>query len=235
MGTALELQLRLASGHRIALSDGARITPYELSGGWGTRSGEVSAEVSEDPHNRNELRLRNLTGQPWIAIMPDGERLQIDYGSGVRLKLGLRINFGPTYGEIVDANAPSLKEWQPEDLAVSTPGNFIPRHWRGELSLPVSFWVNGVLLGLAWRLLLFAVVFLLRMAGLRSGIWMIVALVFDGAVAAVLTAWTVVGIWRSAGGEGTRMVWLLLARIGAVVLGIATVAQIALAVWQFRR
>jgi hypothetical protein len=27
--------------------------------------------------------------------------------------------------------------------------NCFARHWRGELSLPVSFWINGILAGIA--------------------------------------------------------------------------------------
>src|SRR5580704_12286295 len=72
MSMAGELQIRLSTGRLIALANGARISAYELSGGWGERSGVNSAEVSEDPHNPKELRLRNLTARRWIAIMPDG-------------------------------------------------------------------------------------------------------------------------------------------------------------------
>ena len=106
MSTTGALQIRLSTGRLIGLPNGARISTYELSGGWGERSGVNSAEVSEDPHNPKELRLRNLTARRWIAIMPDGERHEIDFGSSIRLQAGAQINFGATYGEIVDANAP---------------------------------------------------------------------------------------------------------------------------------
>jgi hypothetical protein len=31
--------------------------------------------------------------------------------------------------------------------------NYLMRHWRGELSLPISYWVNGSLLGVGFLLL----------------------------------------------------------------------------------
>src|ERR1700674_4705482 len=197
MSTMGELQIRLSSGRAISLLSGARISAYELSGGWGERSGVISAEVSEDPHNPKELRLRNLTARPWIAIMPDGERQQIDPGSSVRLQLGAQVNFGVTHGEIVDPNAPAQARRQPGGSDASPRGNFVTRHWRGNLSLPMSFWINGVLFGLVWRLLPYSLLVYQQMAGLRSGTWTMLGVISFGIVGAILTVWTVVGIWRS--------------------------------------
>jgi hypothetical protein len=233
MSTMGELQIRLSSGRAISLLSGARISAYELSGGWGERSGVISAEVSEDPHNPKELRLRNLTARPWIAIMPDGERQQIDPGSSVRLQLGAQVNFGVTHGEIVDPNAPAPVRRQPGRSAASPPGNFVVRHWRGDLSLPMSFWINGVLFGLVWRLVPYSLLFYQRTAVLRSGTWTILGLIFCGIVAAVLTIWTIVGIWRSAGAYDGSAVWPTLARIAAVLMAIISLVQFALAVWRY--
>jgi hypothetical protein len=233
MSTMGELQIRLSSGRAISLLSGARISAYELSGGWGERSGVISAEVSEDPHNPKELRLRNLTARPWIAIMPDGERQQIDPGSSVRLQLGAQINFGVTHGEIVDPNAPAPVRRQPGRSDASPQGNFVVRHWRGDLSLPMSFWINGVLFGLVWRLVPYSLLFYQRTAVLRSGTWTILGLIFCGIVAAVLTIWTIVGIWRSAGAYDGSAVWPTLARIAAVLMAIISLVQFALAVWRY--
>ena len=233
MSTMGELQIRLSSGRAISLLGGARISAYELSGGWGERSGVISAEVSEDPHNPKELRLRNLTARPWIAIMPDGERQQIDPGSSVRLQLGAQLNFGVTHGEIVDPNAPAPVRRQPRGSAASPPGNFVVRHWRGDVSLPMSFWINGVLFGLVWRLVPYSLLFYQRTAALRSGTWTILGLIFCGIVGAVLTIWTIVGIWRSAGAYDGSAVWPMLARIAAVLMAIMSLVEFALAVWRY--
>jgi hypothetical protein len=227
MSTTAEFQIRLSTGRLIALPNGARISAYELSGGWGERSGVNSAEVSEDPHNPKELRLRNLTGQPWIAIMPDGERQQIDFGSSVRLKAGAQINFGATYGEIVDANAPAQAHRQRGDSVVPTWGNFVASHWRGDLSLPMSFWIDGVLFGLVWRLLPYSLTFF--PTNFRSP-WTILGLIFLGIVGAILTLWTVVGIWRSSESYDGRAVWSVLARVAAVLMAIVSLVQFAFAV-----
>jgi hypothetical protein len=214
----------------IGLPNGARISTYELSGGWGERSGVNSAEVSEDPHNPKELRLRNLTARRWIAIMPDGERHEIDFGSSIRLQAGAQINFGVTYGEIVDASAPP--DWQRSANADAPRGNFVLRHWRGDLSLPTSVWVNGVVFGLVWRLLPYPLTFFWTMFRPPGGTWPILGLILCGILGAILTLWTVVGIWRSSESYGGRAVWRWLARVAAVLMAIATLAQIAFAVRQ---
>jgi hypothetical protein len=225
MSMAGELQIRLSTGRLIALANGARISAYELSGGWGERSGVNSAEVSEDPHNPKELRLRNLTARRWIAIMPDGERQEIDFGSSIRLQAGAQINFGATYGEIVDANAPAY--WQQSESAGATRGHFVARHWRGDLSLATSVWINGVLFGLVWRLVPYPLTFF---ATNYRPPWTILGLIFFGIVGAILTVWTVVGIWRSSGSYDGRTIWRVLARASAVLMAIVTVAQFVFAV-----
>jgi hypothetical protein len=221
-----EFQIRLSSGRAIPLPSGARISAYELSGGWGERSGVIAAAVTEDPHNPNERNLKNLTAQPWIAIMPDGERQQIDPGWSVRLQARAQVNFGATYGEIVDPDAPAQTPAAPR-------GNFVARHWRGDLSLPISFWIDGVAFGLVWRLLLYSLLSYQPMVGLRSGTWTILGVAFSGIVATILTLWTVVGIWRSSRAYDGPAVWPMLARIAAVLTAIMSLVQFALAVWPF--
>jgi hypothetical protein len=233
MSTTGEFQIRLSSGRLIALPRGARVSAYELSGGWGERSGVISAEVSEDSHNPQELGLRNLTAQPWIAIIPTGERQQIDPGWSVRLQAGAQVNFGATYGEIVDPNAPAQEPWQRGGAVASPRGNFVAMHWRGNLSLPMSFWINGVLFGLVWRLLPYSLFFYQRIAGLRSGIWTIFGAIFCGIIGAILTIWTIVGIWRSSGAYEGHAVWPILACIAAGLMAIMSVVQLALAIRPF--
>ncbi|MGJ5175435.1 RDD family protein [Bradyrhizobium oligotrophicum] len=100
--------------------------------------------------------------------------------------------------------------------------SYIMRHWRGQLSLPLSYWVNGMLLGCLAGFAIAAAGALLfdgeldgrPVAGLIGAlaIWLTLAL---------LMLWQNVGIWRSAkayrasGGRG----WDVVAK-GMVVLAI---------------
>jgi hypothetical protein len=75
-------------------------------------------------------------------------------------------------------------------------GNWFVRHWRGQLSLPVSYWVNG------WLGSLLAVVIAVA-AGIASRLspepWHILALLIGlHAVLLLIVAWQNVGTWRSA-------------------------------------
>lgn len=99
---------------------------------------------------------------------------------------------------------------------------YLRRHWRGQLSLATSFWLNGVLTGLV---LVPLVAYLLS----RVAIWAVQgqqALIAASAVVVALAfpwplmVWQLVGIWRSAGRthrERSRRFGPWLAR-GAVVV-----------------
>jgi hypothetical protein len=76
--------------------------------------------------------------------------------------------------------------------------NYIIRHWRGHLSLPISYWINGLIIPTALSLaLLLTLDYLARTdIGLPSLALLDLAyLVFSAA----LWIWSIVGIWRSAG------------------------------------
>lgn len=93
--------------------------------------------------------------------------------------------------------------------------NYIARHWRGELSLPVSFWVNGWLLDIPLGLLIVGIALAQRVSGLAKP-----ALAAEIAVwipSIIISVWQLVGAWRSAGHHverGGRRLWAVLARIG---------------------
>lgn len=73
--------------------------------------------------------------------------------------------------------------------------NYFVRHWRGSLSLPISYWVNGSLLGIAMAAFF-------TLIGEVTDEWSLRAAAFAGIVALVLalvvTVWSSVGVWRSA-------------------------------------
>jgi hypothetical protein len=96
---------------------------------------------------------------------------------------------------------------------------YIWRHWRGELPLPVSYWVNGILLSLLVAAL---ASWLSAAADFPSAprLWSLLAILL-WTVALAGTVWQVVGVWRAAGehvAAGGAVRWALAARI-AVVLG----------------
>jgi hypothetical protein len=97
-------------------------------------------------------------------------------------------------------------------------GNWIARHWRGDFSLPISYWVVGVLLSFAFGLLVGVYGELLKALALPQE--QTKALI--GAFLALMGAfgvWQFVGIWRSAGHHMAysksewRNFWAILARI----------------------
>jgi hypothetical protein len=130
----------------------------------------------------------------------------------------------------------------PSVVAPNRSGNFIVRHWRGEYSLPVSYWLVGFLVSIVSLVVLKAIGPALT-ANLDydpTRIFVELALLWIGVVS--VTTWQFVGIWRSAthyaarrrrDGRGT--VWAVLAKI-AVVLGVlnSTVQFTRAGVPQFR-
>ena len=87
----------------------------------------------------------------------------------------------------------------PRSTAGPTPeANYFARHWRGELSLPQSYWLNGLLGGLA-------VAGVTGVLGSTIGhqddaqpmLWL-VSLILIWSIVALSTGWQVVGIWRAA-------------------------------------
>jgi hypothetical protein len=105
-------------------------------------------------------------------------------------------------------------------------GSYIGRHWRGNLSLAQTYWLNGFLTNIALAALggLFLV---LEQTG-RSLRLIAAGFIVYGLLFLVIRTWTLVGIWRSAGRHAARggtAGWGTVARV-MVVLGIlATIAQ----------
>ncbi|MBF6031496.1 hypothetical protein ICY20_27440 [Pseudomonas sp. P115] len=112
-----------------------------------------------------------------------------------------------------------------EDAAVTTPArsyparNYIIRHWRGELSLARSFWVNEVLLSLVFLLAMAPLYFLLLRHPPSPRGLLIMAVLFLSFTLAVAT-WQCVGVWRSASRHkqrGGKHVWVHLVRVLVIV------------------
>jgi hypothetical protein len=76
--------------------------------------------------------------------------------------------------------------------------NYIVRHWRGELPLPVSYWLNGTLGGLVVGFAIGGLAYVINWQGdAEPRVWLF-TLTATWISAALLTIWQAVGIWRSA-------------------------------------
>ena len=141
------------------------------------------------------------------------------------------------FGEAASqANAPTSepvpKVTQPE--AIGKPAaNYFVRHWRGDLSLPMSFWVNGVVLGIAFQMIGAMVVgvrvALLTTMDLEVGAVSIAIVVLVLGLA--LAVWQCVGIWRAASRHeerGGHAAWGVVVKLLTVLWIVATAAAIIL-------
>jgi hypothetical protein len=106
--------------------------------------------------------------------------------------------------------------------------NYFVRHWRGQLALPVSYWVNWLLIGalLAVGVLSATDPALLEHLGTNAGNWVLAI----AASALAVMAWQSVGLWRSADryvAAGGKREWATLAKV-CVGVGLLPVAGLAL-------
>lgn len=104
-------------------------------------------------------------------------------------------------------------------------GNYLVRHWRGALSLPKSYWLNGVILG---AIVSFAAPPLINILHEAVGSLQVSAILWFVFIAFFLAfwTWTQVGIWRAAGHHANRggsEGWAIVARImvGLSALGLS--------------
>jgi GYF domain 2 len=76
--------------------------------------------------------------------------------------------------------------------------NYFARHWRGELSLPVSYWINGILARIAMILVITAINATMDFKDdLQPGI-ALAAEILIWTTTSLIALWQLVGVWRSA-------------------------------------
>jgi hypothetical protein len=113
----------------------------------------------------------------------------------------------------------------------------IKDHWRGNLSLPRSFWVNGSITVAIVAVLTLYVTAELDQSDLSEVSWLIATLTLY-CVSITISLWSIVGIWRSATSyqqKGGALKWSLTARLLALLgaLGFASeCSQATLPVFQ---
>jgi hypothetical protein len=118
---------------------------------------------------------------------------------------------------------PALPPPLPPEAAVSR--NYFLRHWRGELSLPVSYWVNGILGGLLIGITVAVLAVITHRQGEARPLLWLFNLVAIWLLGTLLTLWQTVGVWRSAirYRRGGKHFWGGLAQV-VTVLGAAQFA-----------
>lgn len=105
-------------------------------------------------------------------------------------------------------------------------GSYVGRHWQGELSLPVSYFINGFLATLVAGTTMFAISATLAVGyAPLSGL---VAVVGIWSILLIISLWQFVGIWRSANNHpkrGGRVFWAGLAKF-MVIVGVLQTAAV---------
>ncbi len=118
------------------------------------------------------------------------------------------------------AEAPSAK------APVPGKANYFVRHWRGELSLPVSYWVNGILALLITTALFMGAAIALDDISTWSSIayWSFASVVYI-----IACSWQIVGTWRSADRRNATnpTVWASIAKAALVLATIGVVGNLA--------
>jgi hypothetical protein len=92
--------------------------------------------------------------------------------------------------------------------------NYIKRHWRGDLSLSLSYWINGWLLGIAC-IVGTVPIFEHPSPSTEYAIGLLIVIVLG----CTIEVWQLIGIWRSASKHterGGRKIWASLARVGVI-------------------
>jgi len=126
------------------------------------------------------------------------------------------------------SNVENLPEAIPTEILPAQRGGMFAKHWRGDYSLPRSYWVNGALIfGLGINMLfLIAVSVAMALLQKQPALMVIVCL---GEMLLVLGAyiWALVGTWRAAGKYKGPRIWAILARIGLLMGVLVTVAHVS--------
>lgn len=86
----------------------------------------------------------------------------------------------------------------PPPLPPPPSNNYFARHWRGELSLPKSYWVNGIVFGLIVGAAVASIGYGVNSRGEARPVVWLVTLIATWVIVALFTMWQAVGVWRSA-------------------------------------
>ncbi|WP_266183676.1 hypothetical protein [Dyella humicola] len=125
----------------------------------------------------------------------------------------------PTWdGTLPDASPPPMPPRAPAPRS-----GYIAAHWRGELSLAESYWLNGVLLGVAMVILESALLAWMKNSHPSLTSVLVIAAIY-GAARLIMSVWQVVGILRSAALSGSR--WAVVVNILMVLAILAALGRL---------
>jgi hypothetical protein len=107
--------------------------------------------------------------------------------------------------------------------------NYFARHWRGDLSLALSFWINGVLVNLVTVAVALVPIIYLERNPQDGNLTILALAVFFIVAGALLGIWQLVGIWRSASHHvlrGGRKFWSIAAKVVVVLASLRMLKDI---------
>jgi hypothetical protein len=86
----------------------------------------------------------------------------------------------------------------PPPLPKQPAQNFIARHWRGEFSLPHSYWINHVLIGIGFALAIIIIAADINKHPVEAPVRWLLSLILTWGGISLFSIWAVVGVWRAA-------------------------------------
>ena len=100
-------------------------------------------------------------------------------------------------------------------------GNYFSRHWRGDLSLPVSYWINGILASLLSIGIVLGFVAYAESFAPNDVLRVFITLVAIVVLLLLIAVWQLVGIWRSASNHKARGGWRFWAIVAKLMVVLA--------------
>jgi hypothetical protein len=99
---------------------------------------------------------------------------------------------------LTSAMPPQLPLVLPPPLPRQPAQNFMARHWRGEFSLPRSYWINYLLLGIGVGLAFGALGAVINLRGVEQPVCWLISLALTWSAITLFTIWSAIGVWRAA-------------------------------------
>lgn len=155
----------------------------------------VPSDVCSSQRTGSETELRRQEQQAVVSVAGSSVTAEVDTGT---LSMGV------------------------DEPMVPRRASYFARHWRGELPLRTSYWVNCFLLTLFLRGLLEGLSLVIRDAGLMAIAAFMIGAYF---LLTCISVWQIVGTWRSATTSESRG-WATIVEILMVVYALGAVSQI---------
>ena len=99
---------------------------------------------------------------------------------------------------LTSAMPPQLPLVLPPPLPRQPAQNFMARHWRGELSLPRSYGITSLLLGIGGGLAFGALGAAINLRGVEQPVCWLISLALTWSAITLFTIWGAIGVWRAA-------------------------------------